>query len=72
MYRQEWGEIVGDTGTIEADLRWTLFQAERSIIRMMEHDSTADVDHEILERNLARVRDAKTALAAVWAWYRGD
>ncbi len=72
MNREEWGEMLGDKMTVQDDLRWTLFQAERSITRMMKEDSAASVDHEIIELNLARVRDAKIALAALWRYLYGD
>ncbi len=39
MDRHEWGEMLGDSGTVEDDLRWTLFQAERCV---------ADIERDLI------------------------
>ncbi len=45
MDRREWGEMLGDEITVEADLRWLLFQAERSIATMdREREETEEAD----------------------------
>ncbi len=68
MDRQEWGEIVGDDGaTVESDLRWALFQAERSTQTMR---SEARYDNEVYRINQRRIRDCHVALAALWAGER--
>ncbi len=68
MDRREWGEIVGDDKvTLESDLRWTLFQAERSVETMKREQK---YDNDIYRINQRRVRDCHKALAALWAGER--
>ncbi len=70
MDRHEWGDIVGDGGlTIEDDLRWTLFQAERCVETLLrEHkDEGRPLDSDLLHINKWRVHDCHVALAALWA-----
>ncbi len=64
MDRHEWGEIVGDKGMIVDDLRWTMFQAERSIETMLREERN---DKEVFAINQRRLRDVKVALAALWS-----
>ena len=68
MDRREWGEIVGDKDSVEDDLRWELFQAERC---MTSSDRDADSGERPKDRQLYHgweraVRDLKCALAALW------
>ena len=78
MDRQEWGEIVGDEGDVEDDLRWTLFSAERCILGMLEDfeerqergpgvgTGRAKMDTKVFEAFKRQRIDAKYALAALW------
>ncbi len=80
MDRDEWGEIVGDRGMIQDDLRWALFQAERSVRtteRDEEHydghpDNKVHRDNEVYRINQRRVRDAKVALSGLWTFFYAD
>ena len=67
MDRHEWGEIVGDKGTVVDDLRWTLFQAERSNTTM-DREISVDKpkDWEVFDMNVTRIRQAQKALATLW------
>ena len=69
MDRVEWGGIVGDHGEIEDDLRWSLFGAERCVTAI-DRDKEEGVNHVGMDVERAfkrQVRDAKVALAALWA-----
>lgn len=66
MDRTEWGEIVGDRGDVAADLRWTLFQAER-LIETTRREDYPKRDFAVMRHNIHRVRDCHIALAALWA-----
>lgn len=80
MDRREWGEIVGDEGRVEDDLRWTLFQAERSVQTMKreketftsEHPAGRPIDREVLRTNEYRVVHAKIALTGLWNYFYDD
>ncbi len=64
MNRIDWGEIVGDGHEIVDDLRWELFQAERSIETMRRGEGKTDA--VLYDLNMRRVTDAKYTLAALW------
>ena len=68
MDRHEWGVMLGDKGTVEDDLRWTLFQSERCFAGLHEDDGVTKTCKDPELANIFRdsVRDAKTALAALW------
>lgn len=74
MDRHKWGETFGDWGEVGDDLRWTLFQAERSIQTMRHQEAEEDrpPDTPVLEHNQRRVRDSHTALAALWQRQEAD
>ncbi len=68
MDRQEWGEMLGDDTTIEADLRWTLFQAERCVQTMRQEAlDEKHIDTQVSQINLRRIYWCKIALAAFWS-----
>lgn len=69
MDRKEWGTMQGDAGGIEDDLRWSLFQDERSIASQAWVNASDDdklFDQEVHHHTLRRVCDARIALAALW------
>ncbi len=66
MDRQEWGDMLGDVGNIEDDLRWSLFQAERIVATLSDPDGEHR-DTDVLNHNRTRVYNARIALAALWS-----
>jgi len=68
MNRHEWGELVGDGGTVVDDLRWSLFQSERCRLAIKtDIREGRSEDRELLDGFHRQVIDARFALAALWA-----